>query len=99
MLTKQISSCIGIPDVLMFLSKNCHIEAFSCSHSWEIMIHSFPRVIILPPHVAACFVLVSQLWDINMDAGPVATFQVHEYLRPKVICYILSQPTHCDLMH
>ncbi|KVI05876.1 Protein phosphatase 2A, regulatory subunit PR55 [Cynara cardunculus var. scolymus] len=28
-----------------------------------------------------------QLWDINMDSGPVSTFQVHEYLRPKV--YIL----------
>jgi serine/threonine-protein phosphatase 2A regulatory subunit B len=25
-----------------------------------------------------------KLWDINMDAGPVATFQVHEYLKPKV---------------
>jgi len=25
-----------------------------------------------------------QLWDINMDSGPVSTFQVHEYLRPKV---------------
>ncbi|XP_062087654.1 serine/threonine protein phosphatase 2A 55 kDa regulatory subunit B beta isoform isoform X2 [Humulus lupulus] len=25
-----------------------------------------------------------KLWDINMDAGPVATFQVHEYLRPKL---------------
>ncbi|KAL3004967.1 hypothetical protein AAZX31_08G193400 [Glycine max] len=25
-----------------------------------------------------------KLWDINMDSGPVATFQVHEYLRPKV---------------
>ncbi|XP_058781095.1 serine/threonine protein phosphatase 2A 55 kDa regulatory subunit B alpha isoform-like [Vicia villosa] len=24
------------------------------------------------------------LWDINMDSGPVATYQVHEYLRPKV---------------
>ncbi|OMO66359.1 Protein phosphatase 2A, regulatory subunit PR55 [Corchorus olitorius] len=24
------------------------------------------------------------LWDINMDSGPVATFQVHEYLRPKL---------------
>ncbi|CAL5327859.1 unnamed protein product [Camellia sinensis] len=23
------------------------------------------------------------LWDINMDSGPVSTFQVHEYLRPK----------------
>ncbi|KAK6911952.1 WD40 repeat [Dillenia turbinata] len=27
---------------------------------------------------------VSQLWDINMDSGPVATFRVHEYLRPKL---------------
>lgn len=25
-----------------------------------------------------------QLWDINMDSGPVATFQVHEHLRPRV---------------
>ncbi|XP_057525786.1 serine/threonine protein phosphatase 2A 55 kDa regulatory subunit B beta isoform-like isoform X2 [Amaranthus tricolor] len=25
-----------------------------------------------------------KLWDINMDSGPVATFQVHEYLRPKL---------------
>ncbi|CAK9165296.1 unnamed protein product [Ilex paraguariensis] len=25
-----------------------------------------------------------KLWDINMDSGPVGTFQVHEYLRPKL---------------
>ncbi|CAL9009835.1 unnamed protein product [Prunus brigantina] len=25
-----------------------------------------------------------KLWDINMDSGPVTTFQVHEYLRPKL---------------
>ncbi|XP_040998445.1 serine/threonine protein phosphatase 2A 55 kDa regulatory subunit B beta isoform-like isoform X3 [Juglans microcarpa x Juglans regia] len=25
-----------------------------------------------------------KLWDINMDSGPVATFQVHENLRPKL---------------
>lgn len=25
-----------------------------------------------------------KLWDINMDSGPVETFQVHEYLRPKL---------------
>ncbi|XP_059640818.1 serine/threonine protein phosphatase 2A 55 kDa regulatory subunit B beta isoform-like isoform X3 [Cornus florida] len=25
-----------------------------------------------------------KLWDINMDSGPVVTFQVHEYLRPKL---------------
>ncbi|RWW73931.1 hypothetical protein BHE74_00018168 [Ensete ventricosum] len=31
-------------------------------------------------------VVVHQLWDINMDSGPVATFQVHEHLRPKLSC-------------
>ncbi|XP_022956331.1 serine/threonine protein phosphatase 2A 55 kDa regulatory subunit B beta isoform-like [Cucurbita moschata] len=25
-----------------------------------------------------------KLWDINMDSGPFATFQVHEHLRPKL---------------
>ncbi|XP_047341440.1 serine/threonine protein phosphatase 2A 55 kDa regulatory subunit B beta isoform-like isoform X3 [Impatiens glandulifera] len=25
-----------------------------------------------------------KLWDINMDSGPVTTFQVHEHLRPKL---------------
>ncbi|CAH8311658.1 unnamed protein product [Eruca vesicaria subsp. sativa] len=25
-----------------------------------------------------------KLWDINMDSGPVSTFQVHEYLKPKL---------------
>ncbi|XP_004510352.1 serine/threonine protein phosphatase 2A 55 kDa regulatory subunit B beta isoform isoform X2 [Cicer arietinum] len=25
-----------------------------------------------------------KLWDINMDSGPVSTFRVHEYLRPKL---------------
>ncbi|XP_062008580.1 serine/threonine protein phosphatase 2A 55 kDa regulatory subunit B beta isoform-like isoform X3 [Rosa rugosa] len=25
-----------------------------------------------------------KLWDINMDSGPVTTFQVHEYLRPRL---------------
>ncbi|KAG0456383.1 hypothetical protein HPP92_024171 [Vanilla planifolia] len=25
-----------------------------------------------------------KLWDINMNSGPVSTFQVHEYLRPKL---------------
>ena len=32
-----------------------------------------------------------QLWDLNMDSGPVATFQVHEYLRPKVKLYHLNE--------
>uniref|UniRef100_A0A0E0E2W9 Serine/threonine-protein phosphatase 2A 55 kDa regulatory subunit B n=1 Tax=Oryza meridionalis TaxID=40149 RepID=A0A0E0E2W9_9ORYZ len=25
-----------------------------------------------------------KLWDLNMDSGPVSTFQVHEHLRPKL---------------
>ncbi|XP_073035092.1 serine/threonine protein phosphatase 2A 55 kDa regulatory subunit B beta isoform-like [Primulina eburnea] len=25
-----------------------------------------------------------KLWDINMDSGPITTFQVHEHLRPKL---------------
>jgi serine/threonine-protein phosphatase 2A regulatory subunit B len=25
-----------------------------------------------------------KLWDVNMEAAPVATFRVHEYLRPKL---------------
>ncbi|TQD86394.1 hypothetical protein C1H46_028045 [Malus baccata] len=29
-------------------------------------------------------ILTMTLWDINMDSGPVQTFQVHEYLRPKL---------------
>jgi hypothetical protein len=38
-----------------------------------------------------------QLWDINMEAAPVATFRVHEYLRPKVGDLILSVPcAHVD---
>jgi len=28
--------------------------------------------------------LTFQLWDINMDSGPVASYQVHEHLRPRV---------------
>lgn len=31
--------------------------------------------------------LMFQLWDINMDSGPVATFQVHEHIRPKVMLF------------
>ncbi|GJW28553.1 hypothetical protein Tco_0045428 [Tanacetum coccineum] len=36
------------------------------------------------------------LWDINMGSGPVATFQVHEHLRPKMrktTSQILDPPT------
>lgn len=25
-----------------------------------------------------------KLWDVNMEASPIATFKVHEYLRPKL---------------
>jgi hypothetical protein len=36
-----------------------------------------------------------KLWDVNMEAAPVATFRVHEYLRPKVGGLILSV-VFCD---
>ncbi|KAF6138191.1 hypothetical protein GIB67_011031 [Kingdonia uniflora] len=36
-------------------------------------------------HILSRDYMTLKLWDINMDSGPVATFQVHEYLRPKVL--------------
>lgn len=35
-------------------------------------------------HMLSRDYMTLKLWDINMDSGPVATFQVHEYLRPKL---------------
>ncbi|GMY28848.1 serine/threonine protein phosphatase 2A 55 kDa regulatory subunit B beta isoform-like isoform X2 [Fagus crenata] len=35
-------------------------------------------------HILSRDYMTLKLWDINMDRGPVATFQVHEYLRPKL---------------
>ncbi|KAH9664841.1 serine/threonine protein phosphatase 2A 55 kDa regulatory subunit B beta isoform [Citrus sinensis] len=35
-------------------------------------------------HILSRDYMTLKLWDINMDSGPVATFQVHEYLRPKL---------------
>ncbi|GMJ07633.1 hypothetical protein like AT1G17720 [Hibiscus trionum] len=35
-------------------------------------------------HMLSRDYLTLKLWDINMDSGPVKTFQVHEYLRPKL---------------
>ncbi|XP_008793192.1 serine/threonine protein phosphatase 2A 55 kDa regulatory subunit B beta isoform-like isoform X2 [Phoenix dactylifera] len=35
-------------------------------------------------HILSRDYMTLKLWDINMDAGPVATFQIHEYLRPKL---------------
>ncbi|KAI3407401.1 Serine/threonine-protein phosphatase 2A 55 kDa regulatory subunit B [Psidium guajava] len=35
-------------------------------------------------HVLSRDYMTLKLWDINMDSGPVATFQVHEHLRPKL---------------
>ncbi|KAG6490115.1 hypothetical protein ZIOFF_051398 [Zingiber officinale] len=34
-------------------------------------------------HILSRDYMTLKLWDINMDSTPVATFQVHEYLRPK----------------
>ncbi|XP_072997939.1 serine/threonine protein phosphatase 2A 55 kDa regulatory subunit B beta isoform-like isoform X1 [Typha latifolia] len=35
-------------------------------------------------HLLSRDYMTLKLWDINMDSGPVATFQVHEYLRAKL---------------
>ncbi|CAL9773113.1 unnamed protein product [Musa acuminata subsp. burmannicoides] len=35
-------------------------------------------------HILCRDYMTLKLWDINMESGPVATFQVHEYLRPKL---------------
>ncbi|KAF5199570.1 Serine/threonine protein phosphatase 2A regulatory subunit B beta isoform [Thalictrum thalictroides] len=35
-------------------------------------------------HILSRDYMTLKLWDINMDSGPVATFQVHEYLRPRL---------------
>ncbi|XP_038700682.1 serine/threonine protein phosphatase 2A 55 kDa regulatory subunit B beta isoform-like isoform X2 [Tripterygium wilfordii] len=35
-------------------------------------------------HILSRDYMTLKLWDMNMDSGPVATFQVHEHLRPKL---------------
>lgn len=35
-------------------------------------------------HILSRDYMTLKLWDINMDSAPVATFQVHDYLRPKL---------------
>ncbi|KAL0910037.1 hypothetical protein M5K25_020964 [Dendrobium thyrsiflorum] len=35
-------------------------------------------------HILTRDYMTVKLWDINMDSGPVASFKVHEYLRPKL---------------
>lgn len=35
-------------------------------------------------HILSRDYMTLKLWDVNMDSGPVATFQVHEYLRPRL---------------
>lgn len=35
-------------------------------------------------HILSRDYMTLKLWDINMNTGPVASFQVHEYLRPKL---------------
>ncbi|KAM0892299.1 hypothetical protein ACQ4PT_025839 [Festuca glaucescens] len=35
-------------------------------------------------HILSHDYMTLKLWDVNMDSGLVATFQVHEYLRPKL---------------
>ncbi|XP_010255115.1 PREDICTED: serine/threonine protein phosphatase 2A 55 kDa regulatory subunit B beta isoform-like isoform X2 [Nelumbo nucifera] len=35
-------------------------------------------------HILSRDYMTLKLWDLNMESSPVATFQVHEYLRPKL---------------
>nr|CAB3473481.1 unnamed protein product [Digitaria exilis] len=35
-------------------------------------------------HILSRDYMTLKLWDVKMNSGPVATFQVHEYLRPKL---------------
>uniref|UniRef100_A0A1D1Z9X7 Serine/threonine-protein phosphatase 2A 55 kDa regulatory subunit B n=2 Tax=Anthurium amnicola TaxID=1678845 RepID=A0A1D1Z9X7_9ARAE len=35
-------------------------------------------------HILSRDYMTLKLWDINMNSGPIATFQVHEYLRPRL---------------
>lgn len=35
-------------------------------------------------HMLSRDYMTLKLWDINMDSGPVATYQVHDHLRPKL---------------
>ncbi|KAK8455952.1 hypothetical protein SEVIR_4G251000v4 [Setaria viridis] len=35
-------------------------------------------------HILSRDYMTLKLWDLNMDSGPVSTFQVHEHLRPRV---------------
>ncbi|URD97096.1 serine threonine protein phosphatase 2A 55 kDa regulatory subunit [Musa troglodytarum] len=35
-------------------------------------------------HILSRDYMTLKLWDINMESAPVATFQIHEYLRPKL---------------
>jgi hypothetical protein len=39
-----------------------------------------------------------QLWDVNMEVAPVATFRVHKYLWPKVGGLILLD-VFCDSLN
>ncbi|CAN6582739.1 unnamed protein product [Malus baccata var. baccata] len=43
-------------------------------------------------HILSRDYMTLKLWDINMDSGPVATFQVHEYLRP-MLCDLYKNDT------
>ncbi|XP_042495851.1 serine/threonine protein phosphatase 2A 55 kDa regulatory subunit B beta isoform-like [Macadamia integrifolia] len=35
-------------------------------------------------HILSRDYMTLKLWDLNMESGPVATFQVHDHLRPKL---------------
>lgn len=85
----------------LYIHCNCYglhsgklvIYTIFCSHRGVIFLQLLLRCFCV--HII--FFLLFQLWDINMNSGPVATFQVHEYLRPKVILYMLRWIIHTSL--
>ncbi|KAH0891730.1 hypothetical protein HID58_054159 [Brassica napus] len=47
-----------------------------------------------------CVFLTRQLWDINLDSGPVSTFQVHEHLKTKgQFPVLLERVASADSVH
>ncbi|KAF9603502.1 hypothetical protein IFM89_036775 [Coptis chinensis] len=46
-------------------------------------------------HILTRDYMMLKLWDLNMESSPIATFQVHEYLRPK-LCDLYENDTIFD---
>ncbi|OAY81187.1 Serine/threonine protein phosphatase 2A 55 kDa regulatory subunit B beta isoform [Ananas comosus] len=57
---------------------------FHPSHCLRSMRHQDIKFSKDGRHILSRDYMTLKLWDINVNSGPVATFQVHEYLRPKL---------------